>query len=570
MIEKAYYAKSGAQYRKQGESEGTRFTGERLTVYTLLAADAESAKDFHNAGEAWEFDWDGDGAYEQKVTVRVADSARLKRNFKFSAPITGTVTVPQGQALVATTGVEGWMTLTSEYTEGDGTSTITAEDGRYYVTFDKPGTIRITASAPDDGVFAAAEDSYTFPVTRDEQAIRFGMTDPWIVVNVDPRYTTQTYRQTAENTLGRTVTYSIEKQTTPEGEEAEIATIDKSGRLTILRSGKITVRAETPEDDRYEASSATYTLTVKRAKDDSLLTFSVETSEANPAQVIYGKTGYYIKADGHNGNVSLTNGLPQGLSDGTFTDQGLHILLEDNATGLFTVSFTRAADEKYEAVTKNFYLQISYAQAPDPAYVVTGETKNNSGWYTGAVTVSAPEGWELSATGNKLRGNTSWTEALPAFTADGTYAKENIYLRRMNGSEQEITDAVERREIKIDQTAPTELSYRTYKKVGDRFLEIISFGWYNAEIHYELTAQDATSGVEKFEYWFVDENGNEIAGKGGTVDADENGKAEFVVKPDLKGTLHFVAYDVAGNCSDEKKNDDLIILEKDAPVCEAE
>lgn len=570
VIEKAYYAKSGAQYRKQGETEGTRFTGERLTVYTLLAEDAESAKDLHDVSEVWEFDWDGDGAYEQKVTVRVADSARLKRNFKFSAPITGTVTVPQGQALVATTGVEGWTTLTSEYTEGDGTSTITAEDGRYYVTFDKPGTIRITASAPDDGVFAAAEDSYTFQVTRDEQAIRFDTTDPWIVVNVDPRYTTQTYRLTAKNTLGRTVTYFIEKQTTPEGEDATIATIDSAnGQMTILRSGKITVRAETPEDDRYEASSATYTLTVKRAKDDSLLTFSVETSEANPAQVIYGKTGYYIKADGHNGNVSLTNGLPQGLSDGTFTDQGLHILLEDNATGLFTVSFTRAADEKYEAVTKNFYLQISYAQAPDPAYVVTGETKNNSGWYTGAVTVSAPEGWELSATGNKLRGNTSWTEALPAITADGTYAKENIYLRRMKGSEQEITDAIERREIRIDQTAPTGLSSRAYKKVGDQILEILSFGLFNAEIHYELSAQDATSGVEKFEYWFVDENGKVVEGKGGEVAADKNGKAEFVVQPDLKGTLHFVAYDAAGNCSVEMQGNE-IVLEKTPPVCEAE
>lgn len=567
VIERAYYAKSGAQYRKQGESEGTPFTGERLTVYTLLAEDAESAQNLHDVSEAWEFDWDGDGAYEQKVTVRVAESARLERNFKFSAPITGTVTVPQEKALVATTGVEGWKTLTSEYTEGDGTTEIKQENGQYYVTFNKPGTIRITASAPDDGVFAAAKDSYTFPVTRDEQAISFDMTDPWIVVNVDPRYTTQTYRQTAKNTLGRTVTYSIEKQTTPEGEYATIATIDSAnGQMTILRSGEITVRAETPKDDRYEASSATYTLTVKRAKDDSILTFDVETSEANPAQVIYGKKEYYIKPDGHNGNVSLTNGLPQGLSDGTFTDQGLHILLEDNATGLFTVSFTRAADKKYEAVTKNFYLQISYVQAPNPAYVVTGETKNNSGWYTGPVTVSAPEGWELSATDNKLWGNTSWTEALPAITADGTYAKENIYLRHMNGN---ITDAIERREIKIDQTAPTRLSSRAYKKVGDQILEILSFGLFNAEIHYELSAQDATSGVEKFEYWFVDENGKVVEGKGGEVAADKNGKAEFVVQPDLKGTLHFVAYDVAGNRSKEMRGNE-IVLEKTPPVCKAE
>ena len=564
-ITKPGSAKKKAQYREKGAEKGTKIGVEKLTVKTLLAADAESAKDLHDVKKAWEFDWDGDGAYEQTVTVCAAASARLERNFKFSEPI-GTVTVPQEKALVATTGVEGATTITSKYIKGDGTTEIKQENGQYYVTFNKPGTIRITASAPDDGVFAAATDSYTFPVVRDEQAIRFDMTDPWIVVNVDPRYTTQTYRQTAKNTLGRTVTYSIEKQMTPEGEKAEIATIDSAnGQMTILRSGEITVRAETPKDDRYEASSATYTLTVKRAKDDSILTFDVETSEANPAQVIYGKKEYDIKPDGHEGNVSLTNGLPEGLLGWTFTDQGLRILLKDNATGLFTISFTRAADEKYEAVTKNFYLQISYAQAPDPAYVVTGETKNNSGWYTGPVTVSAPEGWELSAIGNKLWGNTSWTKALPAITADGTYAKENIYLRHMNGN---ITDAIERREIKIDQTAPTRLSSRAYKKVGDQILEILSFGLFNAEIHYELSALDATSGVEKFEYWFVDENGKVVEGKGGEVAVDKKGKAEFVVQPDLKGTLHFVAYDAAGNCSVEMQGNE-IVLEKTPPVCEA-
>ena len=565
-ITKPGSAKKKAQYREKGAEKGTKIGVEKLTVKTLLAADAESAKDLHDVKKAWEFDWDGDGTYEQTVTVRVAASARLERNFKFSAPIDDTVTVPQEKALVATTGVEGATTITSKYIKGDGTTEIKQENGQYYVTFNKPGTIRITASAPDDGVFAAATDSYTFPVVRDEQAISFDMTDPWIVVNVDPRYTTQTYRQTAKNTLGRTVTYSIEKQTTPEGEYATIATIDSAnGQMTILRSGEITVRAETPKDDRYEASSATYTLTVKRAKDDSILTFDVETSEENPAQVIYGKKEYYIKPDGHEGNVSLTNGLPEGLLGWTFTDQGLRILLKDNATGLFTISFTRAADEKYEAVTKNFYLQISYAQAPDPAYVVTGETKNNSGWYTGPVTVSAPEGWELSATDNRLWGNTSWTKALSAITADGTYAKENIYLRHMNGN---ITDAIERREIKIDQTAPTRLSSRAYKKVGDQILEILSFGLFNAEIHYELSAQDATSGVEKFEYWFVDENGKVVEGKGGEVAVDKKGKAEFVVQPDLKGTLHFVAYDAAGNCSVEMQGNE-IVLEKTPPVCEA-
>ena len=562
-ITKPGSAKKKAQYREKGAEKGTKIGVEKLTVKTLLAADAESAKDLHDVKKAWEFDWDADGAYEQTVTVCVAASARLERNFKFSEPI-GTVTVPQEKALVATTGVEGATKITSKYIKGDGTTEIKQENGQYYVTFNKPGTIRITASAPDDGVFAAATDSYTFPVVRDEQAIRFDMTDPWIVVNVDPRYTTQTYRQTAKNTLGRTVTYSIEKQTTPEGEYATIATIDSAnGQMTILRSGEITVRAETPKDDRYEASSATYTLTVKRAKDDSILTFDVETSEANPAQVIYGKKEYDIKPDGHEGNVSLTNGLPEGLLGWTFTDQGLRILLKDNATGLFTISFTRAADEKYEAVTKNFYLQISYAQAPDPAYVVTGETKNNSGWYTGPVTVSAPEGWELSATDNRLWGNTSWTKALSAITADGTYAKENIYLRHMNGN---ITDAIERREIKIDQTAPTELKQEVRKSLGGSILEFITGGWYNAKLYYTLYAQDATSGVEKFEYWFVDENGVEIAGTRKVLTA-ENDKAEFVVKPDLKGTLHFVAYDVAGNCSAELQGD-RIVLEETPPVCE--
>ena len=561
------YAKQNARYRKQGETEGTPFTGNRLTVYTLLAADAESAENLHDVKEAWEFDWDGDGAYEQTVTVRVADSARLERNFKFSAPI-GTVTVPQEKALVATTGVEGATKITSEYIKGAGTTEIKQENGQYYVTFNKPGTIRITASAPDDGVFAAAKSSYVFEVKRSAESVEFANRTPEI--SFDPKETAQTFCQTVTNAKNREVLYTITEQKELDSDKpAKVATIAADGTLTILRSGEITVRAETAEDDRYEASSATYTLTVKRAKDDSLLTFAEETTEEKPAQVIYGKKEYYIKADGH-GRMPTVE-LPEGLLGGTFTDQGLRILLKDNATGLFIIPVTRAADEKYEAVTKNFYLQISYAQAPDPAYVVTGETKNNSGWYTGPVTVSAPEGWELSAIGNKLWGNTSWTEALPAIRADGTYAKENIYLRRMNGSEQEITDAIERRQIKIDQTAPTDLTYDVRKVTGEAILEFFTFGWYNASIKFTLTAKDATSGVEKFEYWFVDDNGSVISGSRKEITEvaykEKTGvySAEFTLKPEIKGTLHFVAIDKAGNCSKDQEGNE-VILEKTPPT----
>ena len=555
-----------AQYREKGAEKGTKIGVEKLTVKTLLAWDAESAKTLREKSFTWEFDWAGDGTYEQTVTIHVADAARLERRFEYPSGISASYYVASQKAPLVKTGVEGATQFTAEYIESDGDTAPETKIIGDEVTFNVPGKIKVTASAPDDGIFTAAESSYVFAVKRSAVSVEFANRTPEI--SFDPKETAQTYRQTVTNAKNREVIYTITEQKELDSDKAaNVATIAADGTLTILRSGKVTVKASTAKTNLYEESTASYILTVKRAVDDSLLTFAEETTEEKPAELIYGRTEYTIELDGRGGSLSAE--LPDGLSEAIFFGGELTVTLNDHATGLFIIPVTRAADEKYEKVTKNYYLRISYAQAPTPAYTMLGDTKNDSGWFTGSVTVSAPEGWEI-ATGNSLTGET-WAEALPVFTKEGVSEAGKVYLRRMNGGEPEITDAIDYAEIKIDRIAPADLTYDVRKVTGEAILEFLTFGWYNASIKFTLTAKDATSGVEKFEYWFVDDSGSVISGSRKEItEVAYNEKtgvysAEFTLKPEIKGTLHFVAIDKAGNCSKDQEGNE-VILEKTPPT----
>ena len=556
------------KYRKQGETEAHEFIGDTLLVSTLLATDENNAENFRDNATVWQFDWNNDGVYEQKVSLHITEAVRLLRSdfAGYPSSLAPEYSVTTRKADVMPLGGFENVTYTSEYVEGEGTTEIRMENGKPVVTFDKIGKIKITATVPDDGTFAEAQSSYTIGVVRAAQAISFAETAPKIPY--DPAQA-QYYAQEPQNVMGRALSYTITAQTDLDGnrlpDAQPVATIDGDGMLTILRSGKVTVRAEAAESGDYRPSSAEYTLTVIRAVDNSRLT--VGAAEVN---LTYGLTAYTITADASGGVITAS----AENAETEVRDSKVIVTFRSGVTGAVKVKITRLADEKYEAVEKEVTLNLSYAGAPNPAFTLEGEKKNDSGWFTGPVTVKAPEGWQI-ARGNALSGE-PWADALPDYTQDGTFDAGKIHLRHENvGGEQEITDAIAVGTIRIDQTRPTELASESYKKIGEQILEIISFGWYNADVYFDLSAKDATSGVEKFEYWFADENNAEIEGTRGTIAAAKDDRqadlytATFTVGPELKGTLRFVAIDAAGNRSDDVEGAE-VILEKSAPTLAVE
>ena len=75
-----------------------------------------------------------------------------------------------------------------------------------------------------------------------------------------------------------------------------------------------------------------------------------------------------------------------------------------SAVGEYTVRVTAAADDDYNEASATKDFAITYMDAPNPAYTLSG-TEGTGGWYTSDVTIIPPEGCLLytsTSQGNNL------------------------------------------------------------------------------------------------------------------------------------------------------------------------
>lgn len=139
-----------------------------------------------------------------------------------------------------------------------------------------------------------------------------------------------------------------------------------------------------------------------------------------------------------------------------------------------------------------------------------------------------------------------------------------------SGRMSEIADL----DLAIDKTAPHDISLTFLDGKDSGFFKKL-WAWliYRDKLQFQLSAQDAASGVISYRYQFVAE-GNEIQEDGWTtVDGDAAGMTVTITGKDQRGVLYVQATDLAGNTSAAKTNltedgkDQMIVLE-DTPVRE--
>ena len=201
--------------------------------------------------------------------------------------------------------------------------------------------------------FTKTEATYTYTVERDCDALylgRFGGSSTYVTyLNVTrPASSADKIRliaQFASNLItvvkgtnvvlpeltvkaGETELASSEYTVTYTSNDEKIATVDNAGKISVIGLGTVTIVANvTPKNtDKYEATTATYQITVKEATplDISTMDVTINTTDAEVEQPI-------IKVYGDNDKL-LTLGTDYTLS---FTTQGgpVHV----DANGVFTV-----------------------------------------------------------------------------------------------------------------------------------------------------------------------------------------------------------------------------------------
>ena len=201
------------------------------------------------------------------------------------------------------------------------------------------------------------------------------------------------------------------------------------------------------------------------------------------------------------------------------------------AVGAYTAKVTDLGNSNYtltgaEGSTKKW--SVSYL-VTDAKAAPSGDTRNDSGWFTGTVTLTPGSGYRISKDG------TTWSDTLTVI--DDGESTVTYYLKGRNGS---ITDQ-KTVTIKKDSTAPGG-KIKAGENSFTKFLNTITFGYFfKNTVDVEISGTDATSGIAKIEYQKV--------AKGETYNADGTWTAgtSFSMTANDKSVIYARITDVAGN-----------------------
>ena len=196
-------------------------------------------------------------------------------------------------------------------------------------------SIKATSAATD--TYAADSDSYSLTVLKAGDAISWSANACTVTYGKTDTYTFPTL----SNPGGQTITYTSSNQ--------EVATIDEDGALTIVAEGETTITASAQANDSYEASSASYTLTVEGVLEKAGLGWSADSYTATMAS---------------DQNVFPTLSNPNGLtvsysssdtSVATVADDGTISLVGEGTTAIVATS---EANETYAAGSASYTLKV--------------------------------------------------------------------------------------------------------------------------------------------------------------------------------------------------------------------
>ncbi len=483
----------------------------------------------------------GDGEYkEAKVSYTLIVEKAEQTNFGFVTTTPADI-IFNDNTNEFTNAVENAMgtgTLTYSIIEGSDVATIDTTTGK--LTILKAGTVKVQAQKLGDDCYEdSAVVTYELKVLHDDQD-GFGFTTP-APSEITYNDNGNIFENPIVNAKGDgELVYSITS-------EPGVATIDAAtGKLTILKAGTVSVKAEKAGDSQYNKASASYTLIIN--KDDQTLTFAE--TDVNEFYGILEYTNAAPTPSDLHGDGVLTYEIVGENKIGATIDVTTGKLTFADSTGKvgsITVKVTRAADDCYNECSAQYTFTLAYLTAPTTPYTLSGAKLNDSGWYTGEVTITAPAGYQISYT-NELSTN-DWAASV-AFNTEGADKSTTVYLKDTNGS---ITDAIAVEGIDIDTVNPENLKVTYTKPTWEVVLETISFGLYQSEtLNVTISATDSTSGIADLTYNIG--NGDVSVPVAGTASASHS----FTINAQHRNKIILTVTDVSGRQT--KLEDDIVLV----------
>ena len=450
-----------------------------------------------------------------------------------------------------------------EYNSDD--ETVATVDSNGNVTALKAGKVKIYAVAKETEQYNAAEAFYEITINKANQVISFEKGNKTeVTFNDNGNKFSNTASTNSEDDV--TVTYEIES-----GANLVENFNSENGEFTILGAGEIKIKVIFGGNDRYNEASASYTLTVKKAKrsiafykDGTLLNENsvVEMTSGDPKFKFPYVVNPETKEPEENIFYSFVDENEEKVIDSINSATGEIVFTY--ISGTVTICATQKEDENYEKAEASYQLKVVYAQGDvRKYYTILGDKKDpNSGWYTGTVTIKANEGCQVGII-EYFPSFIEWSDQIYA-GEDGIYSNTIFLAKDANGFVYWCSE-----NIKVDSTAP-EVSI-LHKRISnwEKFLSIITLDITKlTKMQFYIECEDKTSGVDKesVEYYIADGTVEVIKSK---EELDKFGWESYTepisVPCDKKFVVYARAKDVAGNWTYTSTNG--IIFDK-TPVAE--
>ncbi len=342
----------------------------------------------------------------------------------------------------------------------------------------------------------------------------------------------------------RTITYEIEL------DEEGIASIDDAGLLTIDYPGEVKVTAALSGNDNYNECKIEYKLEITGSVSAEGQYISFESSEVDyilGTSVTVSENAAVKQDDRIRGDITYSMESVAGLSIDTDTgkitvddyDQLADAVRSSGGTLKAEVTAVKTGTLRYGKDKADYILQISFEEIPESPYVLSG-TAGTGGWYKTSVTVTPAAGYSVAETAGG-----TFTENV-VFSDQGT---DTRYVCLRNMATGGITDRIGIN-IKIDSEPAQNLSIEFSEPTFLQRLGQIT-GFYNPDITITFSAEDATSGIDHFDWTYTSENGETVTEKIAVTVDGSKAVARLVLPADeaeqLHGRISFTATDKASN-----------------------
>lgn len=542
--------------------------------------------------------------FERKYTAKISPA---KVEGISVEPYSGTYDEESHEAVTEVTGLQEHDKVEYSLDNGAWTETVpeVTDAGQYTIE------IRVTRydrnGSPDGNYEVLELPPSTVTINKADQTLKYIVDHTEDIVTLESG-TTYNFSAVSETLKDTTVTYKVENASQGDTVSVdEIAAIDDKGQLALKRAGyNIKITATAAGNSNYNDTSIEYYLAIQNTETD-LISFAEESVSYTLSDETKPTVQQAVKkyADDDNGMVTYSAKIK-----GSETDASNAGLTVDSATGTITVNDyealtaametaggsldiimtaekaegtkTQTSDQHLEKPvyvegTAQYTLTIGFAEAPSSSrytlqdldgQVLTGPN-GDGGWFNTAVTVVAPDGYQISKTPRR------WSFGSSVVFDDQGEAERKIYLK--NNATHEISTPITVTELeKIDSISPDSgrITIEYSEPVRSDYIENNNFHFYKDSVTITFTAYDDTSGVDQFNWTYTKSadagNGilNSVNGIIGDVTQDPEDPTKYVgtlTLPEeqaeqLRGNISVSATDNAGLTSDLVTDEGNIIV----------